>query len=59
MSFPTLPKFGLVDNPLLNSPFVYNNTEGSVSPTPPGVEDFLLLSGMIFELLSGLDFLLL
>lgn len=58
MSWPALPAFGIVNNPLLESPFVTNNDEGTIGP-PVSSNRFLLLSGGDFLLLSGGDFLLL
>lgn len=58
MSWPALPAFGIVNNPLLDSPFFTNNDEGNVTPPQPN-NRFLLLSGGNFLLLNGQDFLLL
>ncbi len=58
MAFPALPTFGIVDNPLIESPFVGENTTGSAFP-PGFTSRFLLLSGGDMKLLSGGDFLLL
>ena len=58
MSWPALPDFGIVSNPLLDSPFVTNNDE-STSPPPQPSNRFLLLSGGNVHLLNADDFLLL
>jgi len=58
MSWPALPAFGIINNPLLESPFVTNNDEGTEGP-PVASNRFLLLSGGDFNLLNGSQFLLL
>jgi len=51
MPWPRTSSFGLVDNPLIYSPFEENNApdDGGV----PAFNDFLLLSGIPFLLLNG------
>ena len=58
MSWPALPAFGIVNNPLLDSPFTSNNDQGNNVPPQPS-NRFLLLSGGNFLLLGGGDLLLL
>lgn len=49
MSWPALPVFGLVNNPLIDSPFVYNNETGeAVPPIPQNGMLFLTNSAMLF-----------
>jgi hypothetical protein len=58
MSWPVLPAFGIVNSPLLESPFVSNNDNGTMGP-PVSANRFLLLSGGNFNLLNGAPMLLL
>lgn len=55
MSFPNPNTFGIVDNPLVFSPYSENNFDGGVFAN----NDFLLLDGDQFMLLDGDSFLLL
>lgn len=54
MAYPSLPAFGIVDNPLVESPFASNNTPG----TSFAATDFLLMDGEHFLLMDGSQFLL-
>lgn len=51
MPWPRTGGFGLVDNPLIDSPFEENNApdDGGV----PAINEFLLLNGFPFLLLNG------
>lgn len=55
MSWPHLPTFGIVDNPLIDSPFVSNNDEESGGFAN---NDFLLMDGEFFNLMDGTHLLL-
>ena len=55
MSFPVPGQFGVIENPLIYTPFAINNTPGTVT----SASDFLLLDGEMFLLLEGGNFLLL
>jgi hypothetical protein len=57
MSWPVLAKFGIVDSPLLDSPFVTNNEEGNNVPPQPS-NRFLLMSAGNLLLMNGQDMLL-
>lgn len=57
MSWPALPAFGIVNNPLLDTPFCFNNDEGTDSPVEK--DGFLLLVSTPFLLLDGNPLLLL
>jgi hypothetical protein len=52
MPFPRTGTFGLIDNPLVVSPFVANNSVYEIVPPPTG-NFFLLLGGGDFLLLGG------
>ncbi len=54
MSFPVPGQFGVIENPLIITPFANNNTPGTVT----SASDFLLLDGEMFLLLAGGNFLL-
>jgi hypothetical protein len=54
MSFPLVGEFGLIDNPLIETPFASNNTPGTVTSD----QDFLLMDGEFFLLMAGGNFLL-
>lgn len=58
MPWPRTGTFGVVENPIIESPFVENNSPGEEAPPQPG-NRFLLLGGGNFLLLSGGDLLLL
>lgn len=57
MAWPNVGAFGLVNNPLIDTPFNENSETGSTPP--PSENDFLLLGGGNFLLLGGGNFLLL
>ncbi len=57
MSWPALPAFGIVNNPLLDSPFDFNSDEETSSPVIHN--GFLLLNSSPFNLLNGNALLLL
>lgn len=57
MSFPSIVNFGIVDNPLIDSPFEASNHEGNLFP--PAFNGFLLLNTEPMALLNGDLFLLL
>jgi hypothetical protein len=59
MPWPRLGTFGLVDNPLIDSPFNEGSNLDFTPPTPPSGDLFLLLTGSDFLLLTGDKFLLL
>jgi hypothetical protein len=52
MPWPRLKDFGIVDNPLIYSPFEENNAPDS-GGGPPAFNDFLLLNSFPFLLLNG------
>jgi len=54
MSYPALPAFGIVENPLIITPFATNNSPGTSFPS----NAFLLMDGTHFLLMDGTDFLL-
>ena len=54
MAYPKPGKFGVVDNPLIFTPFEENNSEGSIFPA----NSFLLMDGTNFLLMDGSQFLL-
>lgn len=54
MSFPSLPNFGNIDNPLISSPFVENNKSGNTFSD----SDLLLEDGQDFLLEDGENLLL-
>ena len=56
MPFPRVNRFGIVENPLIETPFISDNDE-EIEPNPVGA--FLLLNGMAFGLLGGGDLTLL
>lgn len=56
MPYPNTGRFGIIENPLLFTPFVEDNTEGGGEFSD---NDFLLLDGEFFLLLDGTHFLLL
>ena len=58
MSWPALPAFGIVENPLIISPFASNNSPGGSSPPPIHGNLFLLSTGSDFLLSDGGFFLL-
>ena len=58
MPWPRLGKFGFVQNPLTQTPFVENNSGEGSAPPPPGGDKFLLMTNGIFLLENGGDFLL-
>ena len=51
MPWPRLKDFGIVENPLVYSPFEENDSPGDGGV--PAFNDFLLLSGGNFILLNG------
>lgn len=51
MPWPRLKDFGIVENPLIYSPFEENNSPGDGGV--PAINDFLLLNGFPFLLLNG------
>lgn len=54
MGFPRTGKFGIIENPLIFTPFVTNNSgEDEFS-----AGDFLLMDGEFFLLMAGGNFLL-
>lgn len=53
------PAYGVVNNPITDSPYIQQNDVGSNVPPPPVEGFFLLLSGENFGLLSGFDLTLL
>lgn len=55
MSLPHLPTFGIVENPLIDSPFDSNNDPESGSF---GANLFLLMDGQHFLLMNGEQLLL-
>jgi len=57
MPWPSIVNFGIVDNPLIDSPFVESSEK--IGMPPPAENDFLLLNGNIFGLLGGGNLLLL
>lgn len=57
MSFPNPNKFGIVDNPLIFTPFVAGNGSDSGGGIPS--DAFMLLDGTPFLLLNGEFFVLL
>lgn len=54
MTFPKTGKFGIVENPLIFSPFVTGNTGDDISSNL----DFLLMDSEFFLLMAGGNFLL-
>lgn len=58
MAFPNIANFGVVDNPLIDSPFVIGDEFNEFNP-PPLTRRFLLLNGNPMLLLNGNDLLLL
>ncbi len=44
MPFPSIDGFGIVDNPLVISPFQTNNKPGQSNPAPPPGLDFVITS---------------
>ncbi len=54
MPFPGPDSFGIVDNPLVYSPFV----TGFAPPGVFSIQDFLLMDGTPFLLMTGENFLL-
>jgi hypothetical protein len=54
MSFPVPGQFGVIENPLIITPFASNNTPGTVIPASA----FLLMDGQMFLLMAGGNFLL-
>ena len=55
MAWPALPDFGLVENPIIYSPFVMNNYPGSSAGSP---SSFLLMDNTNFLLMDGTQLLL-
>lgn len=54
MPLPQPGTFGIVDNPLVYSPFSANKFDGGVF----SIQDFLLMDGTPFLLMDGTNFLL-
>lgn len=52
MPWPRVQNFGIIDNPLIDSPFVAPENIKTAEPPPPG-NLFLLLNGGNFLLLNG------
>ncbi len=52
MPWPRTGSFGLIDNPLTDSPYIADSGPGEGGPNPP-INTFLLLSGFPFLLLNG------
>ena len=57
MAFPNIKNFGIVENPLIDSPFVQTNENGGNSPPPAG-NLFLLSDGSDLLLSDGSKLLL-
>lgn len=55
MSYPNLIGYGIVDNPLVDSPF----DDGQGGDFPFGNNDFLLMDFELFKLMDGEQLLLL
>ena len=51
--------YGVVNNPLIDSPYVQQDSSGSDIPPPPENDFFMTLQGDNFGLLSGFDMTLL
>lgn len=54
MTFPIVGQFGLIDNPLIEPPYFFNDDNGSFT----GNSFFLLMDGTNFLLMNGTNFLL-
>lgn len=58
MAFPNVKNFGIVDNPLIDSPFIISDENGSGGVPPLPRNRFLLMTGASFLLMTGADLLL-
>lgn len=56
MSYPSVATFGIVENPLIYTPFAEGNSP-STGGVPPH-SAFILMDGELFGLMAGGDFLI-